>query len=471
MILVLGSIHHAWARGRQETGVIVEDPHEYYTVGISLFRGINLPGEYAYLEKSVPLLLFEQLAECTVHYFDPAQEEAYKRYMVSKGTERIDKELEEQYAQLDALLFKGTDKDEFQQKIEDTIDGLMKSKETLLNTSLDTITAIESKPILLKDYSEQQRLFPKPLVSNKVTAEENGLNLLLYGSVEEIEGFFILSLYAYSSIEDRIMVSSEFVATGDTVREKVVEFSNAVKTVVLGREWANIVIEAEPRDARIAMDGVFQGSGRVVKELLEPGEYSLTISYPGFETQEHSIRLFPKETGEFTFQLAETPVIVRSLSTYPPGADVYVASKWVGKTPLFLHDLQENTLLSLTREGYREYGISRFPDDQLEIRVRLSPAEFDWNDYIDERRDKVYGSLSLFILSLPFPLVFYNLSQEYATGFYMAAEERNTLETERMFNRTAFYYHSYVGSFFLSASLFINSIVHLVQYIETTRVE
>jgi len=100
-----------------------------------------------------------------------------------------------------------------------------------------------------------------------------------------------------------------------------------------------------------------------------------------------------------------------------------------------------------------------------EVSVSLTPDSFDPLENQSRKKDQFYTSFGIFVLSVPLPLFFWGYTQDHLVGAQAAYDAGNIDETNRLVETGKGFYYAYVGTLALSASLFVNMIVHLIRYV------
>ena len=450
----------------------LEKETDVYTVGISVFEGVNLSGENIYLEKSLPLLIAEALSSCEIHRFSESEITEYRELLIKKEKESLLKQKKTLIEQLDSFFFMDDEKEDEIQQLEKKIEDIDFQAAQLNELDRKTIPVSTEKPISFPEYSENERLFPPPVLPPYSAPENKELDLFIGGFIEEVEKYFQVTVYTVSIPGNREVIRLTTAGSGDTLYNKFESVFGALKEIVLGRSWSTLSVRTDPENALIFLDGEFLGTGLSVKKNIEPGDHRIKITADNYQSQEHTVTLQSGDENVYSYSLIQKKENVLALTSYPGGADIYAGSQWLGKTPAILTDFETIIPLTLRKENFRDFSfLSTAVPPSGDFRFTLSPASLDVANYIDSKRNAMYGAFSLFIGSIPLPIIFYHLSQEYASGFFMASNKNNNEEMLRMYNTTSMLYHSYVGTFIVSASLFINSVVHLVEYIHASRLD
>jgi hypothetical protein len=445
----------------------VEESSPAYSIGFSVFSGKDLEPESLYLVRSIPLLIKDRITICKSHMYSDEGITRYREYLIHQQVKSVEIKLEELYQQKDAHIFNPSRLEDQLEKLDENITLLTEKKTELEEIDPVSIEIENPKPIDYKRMNDSEELFPPTVLPLGIYTEIHGLDMLIGGTIEEVEGFFYIEVFAYSKIFDDFLYKKEDALSGDTLNRKILEISDELISVLLGRDWGNIVIDVTPPSADIYLDNIYLGTGTATQQLLDTGSHRLTLEAEGYRSYSRNIMLVPFTENRFSLTLEREMIPNIAITTYPQGADVYLASRWIGRTPIFLPKPELNTSLTLKKENFRDINIYNLGLDSTDLRAAFPSNRIDLGSYIDEKRDAVYGAMGFFALSIPFPVILYNLSNEYANILIEKQDDATmaTAEKERLYLLSNVFYHSYVGTLFITASLFINSIVHLVQYL------
>ena len=93
----------------------------------------------------------------------------------------------------------------------------------------------------------------------------------------------------------------------------------------------SLSLNSTPVGASIFINGVDYGLTPYKRDSIDAGSYRVKLALDGFDTFEDTVTIHPGEPTEYTFTLQpNTATIV--LSVNPPGINVYLDGKFVGKT-------------------------------------------------------------------------------------------------------------------------------------------
>jgi hypothetical protein len=121
--------------------------------------------------------------------------------------------------------------------------------------------------------------------------------------------------------------------------------------------------------------------------------------------------------------------------------------------------------LLIKKEGYKDVSLELTPQMALGP-ITLNQVLFDEQALQKRKRDLFYSSLGVWAVSLPLPLFLYGYHVDAAI-----VRNRYPWDTEpfRDFARRAeIFYSSSMATLFVTVSLFVNMIQHLLDYIRYT---
>ena len=318
-----------------------------------------------------------------------------------------------------------------------------------------------------------------------IAAREN-LDLLIRGTIEEIEGYLIVDLFAFHRFLATEVLIGGAVARPEELGLEAEAVAGEVAHAVLGRQFATLVVETGDPRAAVSVNGALRGFGRVTAPYLRPGSQMVRVERDGSAVT----RVFELEPGGRVVERVElsAPAARRiRLQSSPPGANVYADSVWIGRTPMEYEFATRPTVVRLRRDGYLE---SRFVIDdaapQVITRVML-PDTVDWTEELHVKRDAFYRSLTWFVLSLPVTVLL-NGGYDSVQGGYLTIQARaNALldrrvlhgltpdeqielerlagEQERLARRGNLLFWATTGSRLINVGLFINLLISIFDYV------
>jgi hypothetical protein len=428
------------------------DKDANWIVGFTSLEGVHLSTENLYLADSIPLIFKEKIQSVRTHNFKPGEITEYRRFVVRSELAAAIKELLALQKQRDQELFKLERAYEREKAITGFEKQIEEKKERityLRNLDPSQIVFPDSKPILYKD--NEGKLFDPPQFSALRYAEEKGVHVLIWGRLEEVQGF----LYLEINVFDRVLEKNIFTYKEGGSREDLYNyFADAEKeltTVLLGREWAALLVDTVPQNAYIKVNEDFKGLGTVDLKFLEPGKVKIDVSSPGYMSQIKEVELKPFESASYQFTLEESGHEDLFIQSYPPLANVYVDSLWIGKTPLIIEKPFVISKLLIKKADFGDYFTRIGPQSPGTIEIGLTRSYIDRTEYQEKMALNFYNSLGAFMISLPVTLFSYGLSYDYNNAGFS--------------ERGRFFFYTYRWSFFVNCVLLATTIYDLIIYI------
>jgi len=127
--------------------------------------------------------------------------------------------------------------------------------------------------------------------------------------------------------------------------------------------YATLEVETTPTNAKLYINGEEKGLTPYTVDKLKPGEYEIKITKSGYEDYKDKIALKDNENKTMKIQLSKISVTppppsygFLSVDSDPPGANVYVNNKNIGKTPINSYQLEPGShTIKLSLDGYNDY--------------------------------------------------------------------------------------------------------------------
>jgi hypothetical protein len=438
----------------EETQSVPEDKDAHWIVGFSALEGIHLSVENEYLVHSIPLMFREKLISVKKHYFKSEEIIEHQKSIIKLELAVSIQKLIDLQKQRDRELFLDKKEYEKQKAVEVLDEQIEEAKEKinfLRNLKPEQISFPDEKPIVFKD--EGGKLYDAPKFSELQYAEEKKLHVLIWGSLEEVQGY----LYLEINVFDRIFEKNIYTYREGGSREDLYGyFPDAIKemtSVLLGRAWSSLVVSAEPQNAYIKINDSFMGLGSVDLPYLMPGAVKIEVTSPGFISfiEEFELEEFESKTYDIKLEKSQHEEIF--IQSYPPEADVYLDSLWIGKTPLIIDKPFVLSKLLIKKEDYGDFFIRIGPESSDQMDINLFKIYIDKNEYQEKMAVRFYNSLGAFLISLPFSLFSYGLAYDHIN----AGHE----------NEGQFFFYTYRWSVFVNCVLCAQTIYDLIMYIRS----
>jgi hypothetical protein len=381
-------------------------PDAVWNVMYTSFAGKNLSQENEHLVKSVPLLLKAELDSIRVHYFDQAAVADYQKELVYEKLKIQFGLLKQSQKDRDAIAFKVMDVSEKEKKLKDLDLAIAKVMDTISQYQKYDYSQIEfprSMAIKVMD-NGNQALFDAPKFSPLQYAIDKKTNLLIFGTIEEIQGYLVVDVRALDSIREKEVFSFSKALNPQELQTIVDETKNGLASSILGSDWGSIAITIEPSNGIIFMDDVFLGIGNTKAEFIDPGEKKIRVQAPGFYTKEKTISIVPGNETDISMNLAKEEVAKMHIDSDPEGASVYINSEWAGKTPIDIEKTKEMKRVLLKFEGYDDYSFHIDEKSGSSEMVSLKKHTIDFNAKQADMRNNFYTSFGLLLVSIALPV-------------------------------------------------------------------
>lgn len=141
--------------------------------------------------------------------------------------------------------------------------------------------------------------------------------------------------------------------------------------------WGRLTLWSDPPGAGVYLDGRLVGETTAHAQgltlYLDPeGKHRLELSLCGYKIWSADVALKSGETQEIRAELE--PIREVSIETDPPGAAIWLAGRYYGKTPAKITldpaVAVEELTLALVKEGYKRWSTSCITDREIEVSLR-----------------------------------------------------------------------------------------------------
>jgi len=432
-----------------------------WVVGISSLTGVNLSPENRHLLHSVPLLLQESIQTVETHRFTAEEKNHYRLLRREDALQDVRESIRKIKEKQERAFFQSGgeyDAEPYRVELEQAYAKLSSLEAQDGGAPLPVETEV-----VLRRGQEIGGLLRPPEFSPAEYARIQGLDILLWGEIEEIQEYLLVRIFAYHTLLSKTTLSYEDAVNMESLSGLLTTLTDEVVRDVRGGDVAILSVTTVPTGCTVEIDGQWLGSGPIEGAAVDPGDTVVRVSSPGYREELTTLFLEPGEARELVVELSPLDLRVIRLSSLPSGAHVYLGALWMGTTPLALTVPPGQQHLLLRKEGYREQSLiasSALPDH---VTVRLKQELFDEAAWQKRRRDRFYGSLGAFALSLPVPLFLYSLAVDSA--YAGLRETKGTPAYDTFTRRTELFYYGYLGTLFVSVTLFLNMGVDLLEYV------
>jgi hypothetical protein len=445
---------------------IPNDTATAWTLGFSVFTATGVGAQSAYLASSIPLLLRDQVSGIVTHTLTDAERDAARAALLGRARTAADLAVTAVRREHDALLFAGaTPTDAQRAAAADRLSAALARRDFLAALDLSRIEVAAEKPVRMAQGTGDGKLLAEPRVPQAVYCARNGLDLLVGGSIREVQGYVIVDTWVYEAAGDRIIVSQREAAQREDLYGDLADMAVLLTGAIVGRPWTVVAFAPTPPQSSLAVDGTLVSSGSAPALYLVPGDRTITIAAPGYTPVTRTVTLAPGTTTRVDDTLAMAEPGSIALSSYPPGATLHLDSLWAGETPLVIPSPAQRSRGVLELDGYYPATTSLGPGSAAALTVILKPDEGPRDDLQKKARDRFYRSFGWFAASLPLPLFSYALVFDYY-GRQQQFLARGLLDgAASSLQASQAFLVGYYGGVALSTGLFIWMVTRIVEYV------
>ena len=421
----------------------------------------NMDESYSHLSYSYPGLILSKLQNAKTHHFSEAERNSIRQKSLSNIRNEYLLKLSGLIIKHDKYIFSRDFNDSEYKVLEEKI-----NKQKILISEIDQKDISEPKltiPIYFTGKGISSSVLKKEGEDQSISAD-----LIISGSIEKLDDWVYTRFWVENTILDSKDLIFESAVSIENLNDQITEISSRLKTLILGHPWSEIQFNFLPKDAVVH---VLDNTGLIVTEdpcFYYPGTYNIEISKSGYISKEMTVEISENETKVVSAVLEEQKKTIISLQTFPSGANLYSGSMWLGKTPVLIENPLAPSLLTVKLEGYNDSKYIFTSKDDRDIRIFLHSDLMNYDEIVHNKRNQFYKSFSYFLLSMPLSLVSYGFSSDY--GYTYNREVLNTYsssESDRLMQLSTTWYNVYLSSVFINVTLFINTIIDLVDYIRS----
>lgn len=450
------------------------DTRESWTIGFAALAGEGLSAENSYLAGAIPLLVRDRISRLPWHALSDDERALAGRALISRELSVLAASVAKLRAERDEALFTARPSAGVspaqaaaagRAAAEKSIAGMEARADFLRSLDPAAIEVARRKPLAVTDGPGPGKLFDPPAVSPQEFCQANGLDMLVTGTVREVQGFLRLDIRAWHAERAGPVFSWIEAGTRDELYLSLPSAADGLVGPVLGMSWAMIVLKTQPPVAEVAVDGEVVSRGGPRELYLSPGRHEVRVSASGHREEVRQVDLAAGAAQDLSVALAPLGRDTVTVVSEPPGADLYLDSLWLGRTPVTfgLPPVRGRALLSL--QGYLDLPFSLGPESTLPEVFSLEPAAGSRGEQQKAARDRFYRAFGWFLVSLPAPLFSYRYSFDYAVkaGDLVTAGDLAGAQAA-VAAGNALYWTS-VGGAVLSVSLFGWVVSTIVRYI------
>jgi hypothetical protein len=408
------------------------DARKNWAVAFTSLTGEGLTPDESYLAFSVPLLLKDRVSALSDHSFPPEELAAYQKSVIVKELRGLYQGLAQLRQQRDESLFAVPQDPKAVADSEKRLSDALERIHWLEALDPAEIKVEKAKPVQFKEGTGVGKLFDAPQYSLYQYALEQDADLLIGGTVRQIEGYILVDLWAYEPVQEQTVYTFRDAAQPERIYESLGEAAKGLVGVILGRQWASLTLVPDPPDSVTTIDGKSMGAGRVQSAYLEPGAREIRVSAPGYKEEVRTVDLAPLEEHTLSIQLEK-------------------------------ENRPNLTRVQLGLAGFYDVPFSIGPSSPPQLSFDLQKDIGSLQEFQKKARDDFYTAFGFFLLSLPIPFFSYTFSASYARAY--AQQPAGSTAAQNSVNTYYIFYYSYFAGIGLSASLATWMIIDLIHYI------
>ncbi len=443
-----------------------KDTAPVWQIGITVFSSDGLSPDNAYLAYSLPLLVRDEVGGFGVHAYQEDEKNLLRKALIAREITVSEKALSGVRKDRDDLLFNEVPRG-------DAARTAVQARLAAASARLDFLRALPpgridvaaEKPVKMKEGTGPGKLLDTPAIPAEVYCAQQGLDLLIGGTIQEVNGYLLLDVWAYDALKRAQVFSSRNAATREELPGSLQGFGRQVAGVILGRPWSLLAFAPDPPDAALYVDGVLAASGASPALFLAPGTHVIRISAVGFTTATRTVSLEPGGETRVDDALEKIAVGRVAVSSDPSGADLYVDSLWQGKTPLMVDrpPLRSRGVLALP--GFYDLIFSLDPASPPALSFELQKDEGKRDVLQKKARDEFYDSLAIFVLSIPIPMFSYALSIDFAVKTLDLNGQGMTAAASQAQAASTVFLGTYYAGIAVSLGLFTWMVTRIIHYV------
>jgi hypothetical protein len=443
-----------------------KDAATQWQVGITVFSSDGLSADNSYLAYSLPLLLKDEVSGFSVHTYQQEESDNLRRALIAREVALSEKNITGIWKERDALLFnKVSPGAAADVAVKTRLAAAVARLEFLRALSPSGITVVQEKPVVIKEGSGAGKLLETPAVPPEIYCAEQGIDLLIGGTIQEVQGYLLLDLWAFDALGGSKAFSTRNAATREELAASLQGFAREIARTILGRPWSVVAFTPDPPETALYVDGVLAASGASSALYLSPGAHEARLSAVGYRDVSRSLSLEPeKETvvDDRLEKLAEGRI---AISSDPPGASLYIDSGWKGRTPLEVERPPLRSRGVLSSPGFYDMTFPLEPSTPAALSFTLQKDMGNRDVLQKKARDEFYGSFGIFALSLPLPIFCYGMSIDFALRTLDYNSQGLTSEAARAQTTSNVFLGTYYAGIAVSVSLFVWMVTKIVHYV------
>lgn len=398
---------------------------ESWVLAAEAFELKNVPEIHADHAKNIPLMLLSRLSRLSSRKVSP--DEIRSRAIREKQDVRMKLFLErnELVKKSDALVLSDNTGQNIQKQRRDIalqivkkqqqIDAVEKEIADFEKSGQDSEASLQT----LKLWKDGKELYSRnDEVSLSRSLAKDGVSGLLYGTIEDIGGYFIVSVSLDTGYGRTQPVLVREAMPYDDIREILYRINSTLVPSLTNSTPVSLLLAVDPPDARVFIDD------RLVVDHTEPvvvfsGEHSIRVTAPGYEFAERTVIFDTHDRYSIQISLDKISTVQVAFDTESQPAEVYFQTRHFGTTAI-IAELPAETLIGEAVQGdIKTYFLYPHDDNEIkETRSMIIPLNRQNTEQrIEKQRKILYWSLGLLYGSLPFSMLSHGIAQNKSRAY------------------------------------------------------
>ena len=445
---------------------VPRDDREKWQLGVAALEGFGLSAENSYLANAVPLLIRDALARLPWHDLSEEERAARRKALIVQELATLAQSIGRLRRERDEAFFEGPGTwGTARPAAPSGLAGLVERRRYLESLDPLLIEVPACKALSIVDGPGAGRLFDPPEVSRGSFCRERGLDMLIGGSIREVQGFLLLDLWAWDAARAAVLFTWREAGRREELYDSLASAQRGLVEPVLGGPWSSLLVSLTPALARLSVDGQPAAPAGPGEIFLAPATHEVRATAPGYSEIVQRVDLAAGESKVLSMQLERLDHGTTTIDSDPAGADIYVNSLWTGKTPLALELPAERSRILLAKGGFLALPFSIGPSTPARDAFTLEPMTASRDALQRKARNGFYSAFGWFLLSLPAPLFCYRYAFDYAVKAQDLYTDGRVADAQRAIDQGTALYWTSVGGAVASASLFAWVVSAVVRYI------
>jgi hypothetical protein len=199
---------------------------------------------------------------------------------------------------------------------------------------------------------------------------------------------------------------------------------------------------------------------------LAPGTHDIRLQAPGYRPVSRTAELAAEKETRISDSLEKTTTGTVAVSSDPAGADLYVDSYWMGKTPLTVDRPPVRSRGILSLKGFYDIPFSLGPASPAALSFPLQKDVGSKEVQRTKARDDFYRALGFFAFSLPLPAFSYGLAIDFAVKNFDLTQAGMSTAAGQARATSEVFLGAYYAGIAVSAALFTWMVTRIVRYVE-----